>query len=326
MKKYIALILATVALVSVIGQIPEWVESSLTKATVVTVKKGSHTETVIANGTVAYRDQVEIKTELPFIPSGIHVEVGDTVSVGDLLVSIDKNETVSAAMSLLSLGKNSAYSEVLEAFSGQTESLTEWAELLPEHILSTASGTVTDVRIAKGELAMPNTVIITVSDSKQLQATVAVSEASAAKLKVGQKVSVTGTALKGKKYSGTVIKIAPTARKQFSGTTQQTVVDTLIGFHQVDDALKAGYSVKAEITVSDERQFPCLPYSAVGQDENGEYIFVYQAGICRKKHIETGAELSDMIEITSGVEATDRVLNYAERLSDGQFVRIVEVE
>lgn len=326
MKKYIALVLATVTIITLSAFVPTWVENSLTEVTVITVKKGSYTETVTANGSVDYRDKVEIKTEIPFIPDEVHVEVGDAVSVGDALVTVNKEETYSAVMSLLNISGVNFSNDVLEVFSDQADKLLDWSEFLPNRIFSTASGIVTGVQIVKGEMVMPDTAIITISDTKKLQAKVAVSEAFASKIKAGQRVTITGTALKNRKYSGRVIKVFPTARKQYSGTTQQTVVDTLIQLDRADTDLKAGYSVKAEIVVNEKRSFSGLPYEAVGQDETGEYVCLYQAGKVQKKYIETGVELAEMIEVTSGIEAEDCILKHPESLRENQFVRIVGTE
>lgn len=326
MKKYMILFSVTLLLIIVAGLIPGWAERSLTETTVVTVKKGSYTETVTANGIIEYSDKIEITTELPFIPGEVYVEIGDKVTVGDLLARVDKGETVTAVMSLLNISGIDFSDEVMEVFSSQSVSVSELEALLPDQILATASGTVTDVQVVKGAVAMPDTALVTISDSEKLQTRVAILESAAAKVKEGQRVTVTGTALKDKAYSGTVVKVYPTARQQYSGTTQQTVVDALIQFDQTDDGLKSGYSVKAEIVTGAEREFPCLPYETIGQDDLGEFVYVYRAGQAQKKYIETGIELADGVEIVSGIDAEDRVLNHAEELTEDRFVRIVGTE
>lgn len=326
MKKYIVLILITSVLLTAAGLLPRWIGQMVTKVTQVTVKKGSYTQTVTAGGSMEYSDQAEIKTSIPFIPAEVYVGPGDHVEVGDVLVRVDKQETVDAVMGILNIGTTDLSAAVLEAFSGQSEKISEMAELVPEMIVANATGTVTSVSAVKGAVVMPDTALITISDSRNLQAKVAVSETAAASVKEGQHVTLTSSALKGKKFGATVVKIYPTARKQYSGTVQQTVVDVVLELDEGDTGLKAGYSVKAEITTEAEREFPCLPYQAIGQDDVGEYVFTYRSGRAKKKYITTGIELEDSIEITSGIAKEDRVLNHAEGLTENQFVRITEIE
>lgn len=326
MKKYIALLLVTSVLLTAAGFLPGWFEQSVCTATIVTVKKGSYTETVTANGSMEYSDQIDVKTSIPFIPAEVYVQVGDQVEVGDVLAVVDKQETVEAVMSLLNLGGTELSAEVLEVFDGQSEKVSDIMNVFPETIVANAAGTVTAVSMIKGAVTVPDSALVTISDAAKLQAKVAVSETAAAKVKEGQSVTITSSALKGKEYSGTVLKIYPTARKQYSGTVQQTVVDVLVQLNETDDALKAGYSVKAEIVTQGERLFPCLPYEAVGQDETGEYVYTYQAGRAQKKYITTGIELADAIEITSGIDKDDRILNDVQKLSNNQLVRVTEIE
>ncbi len=323
MRKYILLFSATACLIALSFFLPAWIVGSLPRVTEADFCSAQETVIVTGSGSLEYADQVEIATDLPFVAGDVFVKPGDLVQVGDPLISVDQEQTVNAVAGLLKVGEDFFTSEVLETLSGQTVKLSEVIEWIPTQIYATASGRVTAVRIVKGEIATPDTALITISNEQQIQATVAINEADAQKVETGQSVKITGAAIQGKTYYGKVLRVSPTARKQFSGTTRQTVVDVTVGFDDADSRLKSGYTVKAQITVSPTRSFLCLPYEAIGQDEQGEYVCLYQAGKAKKRYIETGSEVSAGVEIVSGVTPSDRVLYNPESLADDQFVRLV---
>ena len=71
-----------------------------------------------------------------------------------------------------------------------------------------------------------------------------------------------------------------------------------------------------------------MPYSAVLQDESGEYVYVYYDGRALKRNVKTGRELENGYEIVSGIDASSIVITsplevsgdsaavYATRLED----------
>lgn len=324
MKRYIALILTTAALITAAFFVPSWVMDSLTDVKLTGLSLSEYTETVNASGTVEYCEKKEISTDLPLVPAEVYVSVGDHVEVGDVIAAVGKEETCSAVLSILNITGGQLSSEVIAALGGQTDKLSSILELLPDTIVANASGTITDLALVKGAVTTPGAVLATISNSDQLQARVAVSEANVSRVKEGQQVTLSGSAFKGKKYTGTVSKIYPTARKQYVGTTQETVVDVLVSFDGADEGVKSGFTVKAAIQTSEKQQFGTLPYESIGQDEKGEYVFVYQAGKVFKRYVRTGKELPEAVEIQEGISAQDRVILNAEGLRHNSFVHVVE--
>ena len=324
MKKYIALIVVTAALLTAAFFVPSWVMDSLTDVGLTEMSLSEYTETVSASGTVEYTEKKEISMDLPLVRSEVFVSVGDHVEVGDVIAAVGKEETCAAVLSILNLTGDQLPAEVVAALGGQTDQLSAIMDLLPDTIVASASGTVTELALVKGAVAIPGTVLATISNSDQLQARVAVSEVNVAKVKEGQRVSVSGSAFKGKKYTGTVSKIYPTARKQYVGTTQETVVDVLVSFDETDERIKSGFTVKAAIETSEKQQFGTLPYESIGQDEKGEYVFVYQAGKAFKRYIKTGKELPESVEVIEGIDVQDRIILNAADVRHNSFVHVVE--
>lgn len=127
------------------------------------------------------------------------------------------------------------------------------------------------------------------------------------------------------KYSGTVSSVADSARTLNSGGGSETVVDVQISFDAYDSSIKDGFSAQTEIYIDDEKEVLVVPYDAVNQDENGaEYVCVFRDGIAVRRDIETGIELSEGIEVISGISEYDKILTSDKQIADGQYVKVVE--
>ena len=68
-----------------------------------------------------------------------------------------------------------------------------------------------------------------------------------------------------------------------------------------------------------------MAYKAVRQDKDGtEYVYVFRDGVAVRKDIVTGLELSDGIEVLSGLLPEDKVLMSQEEIENGNYVKVVE--
>ena len=158
-------------------------------------------------------------------------------------------------------------------------------------------------------------------------AVVAVNEADISLIEEGQTAFLNGAALAEGKYSGSVINIGDTAYTApvSSSAIPETVVDVTISIEKGSfGELRSGYSVTAQLKTGEERMLTMLPYTAIGQDDKGEYVYILENGISVRKDIVTGIELSDKTEIVSGISAEDRVLTYPENVLENSYYRVVQ--
>lgn len=158
-------------------------------------------------------------------------------------------------------------------------------------------------------------------------AVVAVNEADISLIEEGQTAFLNGAALAEGKYSGTVIGIGDNAYTApvSSSAIPETVVDVTISIEKGSfGELRSGYSVTAQLKTGEERTLTMLPYTAIGQDDKGEYVYILENGISVRKDIVTGIELSDKTEIVSGIDANDRVLTYPENVLENSYYRVVQ--
>lgn len=311
MKKYIALAIACVALAAGVSYLPAAVEASVPAAVSISPTEVYYSESVNTSGTLCYVGQGDVTSALPLVLSEFEVEEGDHVEVGDVIARVDRKASETF---ISSLGK-------VSQLAAATASLSTAMSLIPEEITADRSGTVISTAGA-GAAVESGTSIATIAGTDSLVLTSAVSELNIARIQPGQPVEFTLSAYPNDVFTGTVSKIAGSARSQYSGAVLETVVDVLISPDSTDPRLRSGLTADVRFQLSDPRKICVLPYNAIGQDEEGEYVYLLEDGAAVKHKIFTGAEFSDGTEVIKGATINDKVFLDPEDISLSKYVRI----
>lgn len=311
MKKYIALAIACAALAAGVSYLPAAVEASVPAAVSISPTEVYYSESVNTSGTLCYVGQGDVTSALPLVLSEFEVEEGDHVEVGDVIARVDRKASETF---ISSLGK-------VSQLAAATASLSTAMSLIPEEITADRSGTVISTAGA-GAAVESGTSIATIAGTDSLVLTSAVSELNIARIQPGQPVEFTLSAYPNDVFTGTVSKIAGSARSQYSGAVLETVVDVLISPDSTDPRLRSGLTADVRFQLSDPRKICVLPYNAIGQDEEGEYVYLLENGAAVKHKIFTGAEFSDGTEVIKGATINDKVFLDPEDISLSKYVRI----
>ena len=311
MKKYIALAIACAALAAGVSYLPAAVEASVPAAVSISPTEVYYSESVNTSGTLCYIGQGDVTSALPLVLSEFEVEEGDHVEVGDVIARVDRKASETF---ISSLGK-------VSQLAAATASLSTAMSLIPEEITADRSGTVISTAGA-GAAVESGTSIATIAGTDSLVLTSAVSELNIARIQPGQPVEFTLSAYPDDVFTGTVSKIAGSARSQYSGAVLETVVDVLISPGSTDPRLRSGLTANVRFQLSDPRKICVLPYNAIGQDEEGEYFYLLEDGAAVKHKIFTGAEFSDGTEVIKGATINDKVFLDPEDISLSKYVRI----
>ena len=311
MKKYIALAIACAALAAGVSYLPAAVEASVPAAVSISPTEVYYSESVNTSGTLCYIGQGDVTSALPLVLSEFEVEEGDHVEVGDVIARVDRKASETF---ISSLGK-------VSQLAAATASLSTAMSLIPEEITADRSGTVISTAGA-GAAVESGTSIATIAGTDSLVLTSAVSELNIARIQPGQPVEFTLSAYPDDVFTGTVSKIAGSARSQYSGAALETVVDVLISPDSTDPRLRSGLTADVRFQLSDPRKICVLPYNAIGQDEEGEYVYLLEDGAAVKHKIFTGAEFSDGTEVIKGATINDKVFLDPEDISLSKYVRI----
>lgn len=311
MKKYIALAIACAALAAGVSYLPAAVEASVPAAVSISPTEVYYSESVNTSGTLCYIGQGDVTSALPLVLSEFEVEEGDHVEVGDVIARVDRKASETF---ISSLGK-------VSQLAAATASLSTAMSLIPEEITADRSGTVISTAGA-GAAVESGTSIATIAGTDSLVLTSAVSELNIARIQPGQPVEFTLSAYPDDVFTGTVSKIVGSARSQYSGAVLETVVDVLISPDSTDPRLCSGLTADVRFQLSDPRKICVLPYNAIGQDEEGEYVYLLEDGAAVKHKIFTGAEFSDGTEVIKGATINDKVFLDPEDISLSKYVRI----
>ena len=116
-----------------------------------------------------------------------------------------------------------------------------------------------------------------------------------AQVKVGQTATVATEAYRAHPFSGSVLAIAPAV----DATTNAVLVR--IRIDNPGRLLKVGMFAEARLRLATHRDALVVPPSAVVRGENGPAVYVVTADIAERTAIKVGLEMSDAIEVLSGL-------------------------
>lgn len=363
MKKRMVLIMLVVAVLIAGGVImPRMVQSSIPAAYYITPTLKSYENVINCTGTIQSAEVRQIILQTPVIAEQVLCSVGDTVNQGEVLVKIDSDKTnsigtpisfirdISGDMAVSqysgidwtalasSYGMSAAVNGGLQGLDSGTISDiigsagavtkvdvgTMFSDIQSGEIVAPISGVIVSVDIQPDIPASSGKGIVTIADNKSYNVMTAIREEDIGRVQVGDAVKVYGVGFQGSVYDGEISKIYPTARKNFSGTTAETVVDAEIILSNVDSNLRSGFSAKVEILGGNDFNLITVPYEAIKQDENNrEYVYLYENGKLIKQVVTTGQELASEVEILSGVSADSIVVyNPTDQIKEGAMINI----
>jgi HlyD family secretion protein len=168
-------------------------------------------------------------------------------------------------------------------------------------IVAPLAGTVTLCNVREGERVRVGDLLYRVEAPGALVAYADIPVRQANRIRVQNRVVVRSNATAGD-TTGVVELVAPTVDRD-SGTVRVKVsVEPAPGF-------KPGLFLTLRIVVEQREAALVVPKRAVlHHDEEGAYLFVVRDDKAERRLVETGFERDEMIEIVSGIEATDRVV------------------
>jgi hypothetical protein len=215
------------------------------------------------------------------------------------------------------------------AFLGIFITLGVWATVIaPQATLNMLpeAETVFPHSISYREVVRGNGIIYNKGGSYFL--TAAVRERDINAVKTCQPAELYGVAIGDGVYTAVVREIAGFARQiEFIGVTE-TVVDVVLELDNIDDVavnsdgfIRAGYTAEAIIGVGEPREMVLIPYEAINQDEQGEYVFVLVGNTALRRDILTGIELAEGAELLSGIREDDELIVRPERYEENMLVR-----
>ncbi|KKU52580.1 MAG: hypothetical protein A3H69_05700 [Candidatus Sungbacteria bacterium RIFCSPLOWO2_02_FULL_47_9] len=273
-----------------------------------------------------YQDKLTERMLKPNPSSSTHLSslvtyTGKTNSTLSSLLSIkrtiqdSKEAIVSAEQSIkekeLSLAKLKEGPDTLDirakkiAIQQREDALLTAGQALADHyVRAPFNGVIAKVSAKKGDAASAGMALVTLI-TKQKIAEVSLNEVDVAKVKVGQKTTLTFDAVSNLSITGSVAEI------DAMGTVSQGVVtySVKIGFDTQDERVKSSMSVSAAIITDVKPDVLLVPNSAVKTDALGKYVEVLNSGtVPTRTNVETGLSNDTTSEITNGLKESDKVV------------------
>ena len=272
----------------------------------------------------------------------IHVEEGDRVHEGSLLLELDGREQEIALQEakasterlrhelqrLESLYEQSLASERdligTRAEFGAAEARQEAASLTATYtqVRSPFDGVVTQRFIGLGQPVAPGAPLFRVADFNPLLVRVFMPERVVQKISVDQRVRIEADAKPDIEYSGRVARIAPVVDRRTG-----TIKVTLELDKNDEGTLMPGSFVRVFIETDRHAEALVVPGRAVVEEGGESFVYRAESDSVRRVRVEAGYVHGDLTEILTGLEEGERVVTAGQgSLKDGTKVRIINAE
>ena len=185
-------------------------------------------------------------------------------------------------------------------------------------------GTVVKLNAEKGEIPSQGTSLVEIGNINELIVKADIDEYDMKDVKIGQKAEIKGDSFNGK-INGTISKIYPTAEEKEKSGSRKTMVTVEIAVDKDNlGLLKAGYTIKAEITTNINENALVIPITSVMTDKNGnDYVYIInEQNIVEKKDIYLKG-YSDMYIEIEGLNDGETVIIQPDSVSEGMIVSAV---
>ncbi|KPK42942.1 MAG: hypothetical protein AMJ65_06990 [Phycisphaerae bacterium SG8_4] len=172
--------------------------------------------------------------------------------------------------------------------------------------------------IAEGETVYERQKIITLPDTAEMIAEIAVHEAEVDKVRPGQRAVITLDPFPDETFKGQVLKVAqlPDASRGFLNPDLK-VYTTQVLIEGTYDYLKPGMSAKVEILVEQLKDVIIVPVTVVANRQGKKVCFVVGSdGSSEERVVKTGAFDDTFVEIVEGLEEGEKVMLNPPRITE----------
>jgi multidrug efflux pump subunit AcrA (membrane-fusion protein) len=187
-------------------------------------------------------------------------------------------------------------------------------------IKAPASGTILALPFVQGATVTPQSPVARIGMLEDLEVVMAIAERYIGSVSIGTKARLFFKAFPDTLFTGTVTRISPVLNPA-SRTLEIGIT--------VDDnerQIKSGMFPTVELLTEHLEGVLAIPRSSLLYAGDQNYVYVIDASnVARRRNVEIGLQVSDMVQIVSGLETGDRlVIQGQSLLTDGAAVRIVQ--
>lgn len=301
--------------------------------------------TVEVSGDVTPAFQLDVKPEVGGKLKSLHVEPGDTVKEGDLLVEIDDRDLLSekdsalteiegARLSVEKTKKN--YDRAKELYEQKLISREVYDNLTSElaisennlvkaerklqlvedklrktKVLAPMDGVVLTVPVIEGQVVIAaasvnsGTALMTIANLSRLLVETHINQVDVARIEPNQTVRLRAESLKDAEMDAKISFIAPVA----------TIKNNVKGFQiqalieKPNARLRPGMTVNMTVPIASANDAVSVPISAVFKGEGNKKVIYVRNGVnTERREVKIGVTNTDFAQIVKGVEAGEEIL------------------
>lgn len=217
-------------------------------------------------------------------------------------VSKEKIQLMDNSVALAELSLTSAQDRLNEAEEG---------------LKSAIDGVVTVVNAIEGSPLSMSQPAFVVQQLDNLKGVVKLGKYDAAKIRIGQKVTLSNGE---RTYEGIVSFVDPAAKKE-PGMGTDATLQAEIDILNPDDLLKVDFDINADILIGEARNVLTLPIECIQFNRDDTSVFVVKDGIARSTIVKIGLQSDTSVEIVEGLSEGDVVIsNPSIEIQDGTVV------
>lgn len=219
---------------------------------------------------------------------------------------LDQAKASSVSQSSRSSGLTSGQKKSMQI----SENLAELAALSVEELVQKGrdgikaefDGVISDVQVADGTQAAQGGVLFTLASNQSVAVKLEVPSSDFEKVSVGNKATVK---VGQNTYNGTITEVNKIAVENKKGNP---VIGAKIHIDNPDDQIIIGVSGKATINVAEAKDVLCVSNEVVNTGTEGDFVYVIDNGVVKKKSVELGVASNNTVEVKAGLKAGDVVI------------------
>lgn len=181
-------------------------------------------------------------------------------------------------------------------------------------------GVVSSRAVDPGAVVSAGTPLLSLVDLSRIEMVAQAPVSAGALLEAGQAVEVEVDGIAGRRFPGTVARIAPVA------TEGTRTLPVYVRLDNMGGPLLGGMFATGEIVVAEALGAIAVPTAALREDDDGSHVLVIEDGRLARRAVEPGeAWAGDVTEIAEGLATGDAVVTAAlTDLAAGEAVEMVE--
>lgn len=225
------------------------------------------------------------------------------------------------------------YKRLLASLDIAKARITQYEVALENTIIRAPfDGTVLTKNAEIGEVVAPlgasttsRGAVVLIADMNSLLVEADVSESNIEKIEVNRDCEIVLDAYPDKNYAGFVFKIVPTADRS------KATVMVKVGFKNYDSRVLPEMSAKVlflnealDPLTADQKPVLVVPFSSIKQEAGKTLVYFVNNDIVEPLSISTGKRLGNNIEVTSGLQRGDKIIESVdEYITQGIKVKIL---